>query len=241
MKQQNHEIWTIIVVLFLFSMSMGYFESSIVIYLREIYYPDGFGFPLREMDMDMFTVEIFREFFSLVMLVTVALLVSRKLKNWFAWFIFAFAWWDIFYYIFLKIFLDWPESLFTWDILFLLPVTWTGPVIAPVINSATMIVLAAIIVFAGKSDSHKGPSAYEWSLLIVGALITTIGYTFDYSSHILDNYGFIEMLKSINTDELLSHSLAYVPRRFPWILFISGQLYFLLAIISIARRNSLPE
>ena len=44
----------------------------------------------------------------------------------------AFGVWDICYYLFLKIMCDWPKSLFDWDILFLIPLPWWAPVIAPV-------------------------------------------------------------------------------------------------------------
>ena len=37
-----------------------------------------------------------------------------------------------FYYLFLIPLTGWPKSLLDWDILFLLPVPWWGPVIAPV-------------------------------------------------------------------------------------------------------------
>ena len=34
----------------------------------------------------------------------------------------------------------WPTSLFDWDILFLLPLPWWGPVLAPVCIAVLMIV-----------------------------------------------------------------------------------------------------
>ncbi len=52
----------------------------------------------------------------------------------------AFGVWDIFYYVFLKVMCDWPRSLFDWDILFLLPLPWWGPVLAPVSIALLMIV-----------------------------------------------------------------------------------------------------
>jgi hypothetical protein len=35
-----------IIWLAVFSMAMGYLESAVVVYLRKLYYPDGFKFPL---------------------------------------------------------------------------------------------------------------------------------------------------------------------------------------------------
>ena len=117
----------------IFAIAMGFFESAIVIYLRQIVYPDGFSFPLQPIPESLATTEILREAFSLLMLLSVGILTGESTITRFAYFIFSFALWDIFYYIFLKLLINWPESLFTMDILFLLPVTWIGPVITPVI------------------------------------------------------------------------------------------------------------
>jgi len=52
----------------------------------------------------------------------------------------AFGVWDIFYYAWLKVMYGWPRSPFDWDILFLLPLPWWGPIIAPMSIAALMIV-----------------------------------------------------------------------------------------------------
>src|SRR5690348_14185303 len=106
----------------LFAIAMGFMESAVVIYLRKILYPGGFQFPLMPISNDLAMVEIFREAATMIMLVGIGILAGRSVKEKFAIFIFCFAVWDIFYYVFLKIFLDWPQSLMTWDILFLIPV-----------------------------------------------------------------------------------------------------------------------
>ncbi len=80
------------------------------------------------------------------MLASVGIAAERNNIQRFTYFIISFAVWDIFYYVFLKLFLNWPESLLTWNILFLIPVTWVGPVIAPVILSALMIVLGLMLL-----------------------------------------------------------------------------------------------
>ena len=69
----------------------------------------------------------------MVMLGSVALAVARNLHEWIAAFAIAFGVWDIFFYVFLKLMIHWPESLSTWDILFLIPLPWVGPVWAPVL------------------------------------------------------------------------------------------------------------
>ena len=126
---------------------MGFLEAAVVVYLREILYPGGFSFPLSPVPASLALTEIFREVATLVMLVSIGILAGRKFSTGFAWFIYSFAIWDIFYYIFLKAVLGWPESLMTWDVLFLIPTTWTGPVLTPVLVSLTMI------LFAGSSST----------------------------------------------------------------------------------------
>jgi len=109
-----------------FAVSMGFFESAIVIYLREMIYPDGFAFPLQPVERRLATTEILREAFSLLMLLSVGILTGKSTTTRFAYFLYSFAVWDIFYYIFLKILINWPESLMTMDILFLLQFSYAS-------------------------------------------------------------------------------------------------------------------
>ncbi|PIV62402.1 MAG: hypothetical protein COS14_02175, partial [Bacteroidetes bacterium CG02_land_8_20_14_3_00_31_25] len=131
----------------LFSIAMGLLESAVVIYLRELYYPDGFVFPLQIVSRTVAITEFFRELATLIMLMAVGYLTGKNLNQRFACFIYSFAIWDIFYYVFLYFIIGWPSSFLTWDVLFLLPTMWTGPVIAPIITSLNMILLALLILF----------------------------------------------------------------------------------------------
>lgn len=146
----------------LFGIAMGFLETSVVIYLRKIYYPDGFRFPLVEIGNDILLVEILREFATMIMLLSIGLLIGKTKLQRFAFFIFSFAVWDIFYYIFLKILIDWPESFLTPDILFLIPVPWVGPVVTPIILSISMIVLSFIIL--RHEESQKSNSLFKKGL-----------------------------------------------------------------------------
>ena len=136
-----------IIVISIFAIAMGFLETAVVIYMRDLLYPDGFSFPLVPIPADLALTEILREAATLIMLLTIAILNAKTFSERFAWFIYAFAIWDIFYYIFLKIMILWPESLMTWDILFLIPTTWTGPVISPVIVSFSMILRYSFLSF----------------------------------------------------------------------------------------------
>jgi hypothetical protein len=152
---------------------MGYFEAAVVVYLRAIYYPEGFTFPLKAFTDSKIVVEVFREIASIGMLVSVAAIAGRRFWERFAWFMLAFAVWDIFYYVFLKIALDWPAALFTWDILFLIPIPWIGPVIAPVSISILMIIASALIlkIYAKGSEFRPPVSAFILSLTATALIL----------------------------------------------------------------------
>ena len=87
----------------IFSTAMGYLECTVVVYLREIYYPGGFNFPLAPIDKPIAITEIGREAATLVMLLGIGFLAGKTAVQRFAYFIYSFAIWDIFYYVFLKV------------------------------------------------------------------------------------------------------------------------------------------
>ena len=97
-------------VLAVFAVAMAYMEAAIVVYLRELYYPDGFSFPLAIVGRDILLVEIGREVSTIVFLLAVSWFAGRRLAERFAMFCFAFAIWDIFYYVWLKVMLGWPDK-----------------------------------------------------------------------------------------------------------------------------------
>lgn len=131
-----------------FSISMAFVESAVVVYLRAIHYPEGFAFPLKPIRDNLIGVEILREFATMLILLSVAVIAGKKLWERFAYFLFCFGVWDIFYYVWLKVLLDWPSSIFEWDILFLIPLPWIGPVIAPVSISLLMITIGFVIIYS---------------------------------------------------------------------------------------------
>lgn len=225
-----------IITLSSFAIAMAFLETTVVVYLRALYYPEGFDFPLKMMDFSIGKIEFFRELATLIMILTVAMLTGKTKNQKFAAFIFVFAVWDIFYYVFLYVTLAWPASLMTWDILFLIPVTWVGPVIAPVINSIMMIVLAAGILYAEKAGIKKILSKRDWCLLIVGSIIVIVAYCEDFVNFLLNDYTFGELIKVIYSKEVIEKSLSYVPLDFAWIMFLAGIAMHALVIVGVFVR-----
>lgn len=207
----------------LFAIAMGFLESAVVVYLREIYYPEGFAFPLRMMNVDVAVTELFRELATLVMLVSIGIIAGRSKLEKFGFFIYAFGIWDIFYYVFLYVLLGWPENLFTWDILFLLPTTWVGPVIAPVINALTMVIFGGIIWYF-QSIGKIVPIKYKhWTLLILGSVIVIWAYIEDYVNYLSRYFSVKEIFFPTDAGLLMEYATRYVPQDFNWWIFWIGQ------------------
>jgi hypothetical protein len=220
-----------------FAISMAFLESAVVVYLRAIYYPEGFIFPLKLIEGRIAVTELWREVATMVMLITVAVIVSKRAIERFAWFIFAFAIWDIFYYIFLYLLLGWPPSVMTWDILFLIPVTWTGPVLAPVINSVTMILLASVIIHNAAIKSEFRVKLNEWALLIVGSCFVIYAYIDGYTRYMMQRFDISDILSISPGKEIMDYASGFIPDKFNWMLFLLAEVLFFLTIYLIIKRT----
>ena len=164
-----------------FSIAFGYIEAAVVVYLRAIFYPDGFPFPLTEFGTtplwnQLLSVEIGREAATLVLIFTACWLFGRNRRQRFAYFMTIFALWDIFYYIWLKVFIDWPCSIMDWDILFLIPILWASPVLAPVLVSVTLLVFAAIILYRDANDKLLKVTWADWLGFILAGLVVVLSF-----------------------------------------------------------------
>ncbi|MBN2347389.1 MAG: hypothetical protein JXJ22_01045 [Bacteroidales bacterium] len=230
MDYKKHYI-KIFIALGIFSMAMAYLESAVVVYLRALMYPGGFNFPFAPMDPDIAVTEIIREAATLVMLLGAAFIAGKKPTERFAWFLYCFAIWDIFYYVFLKLLLDWPESLMTDDILFLIPATWVGPVITPIILSLIMIGFTVLIISFYQKGIHVRINWQSWSLLVIGSLIDILAFIWDYSKFMLRFYSFSEILRMKDKTPLYNLAQKYIPGPFNWLLFITGTLIIIGGII----------
>lgn len=152
----------------IFAVAMAYVEAAVVVYLRGLFYPDGFSLPLKQIPDRYIAVELFRELATVVMLSTVAGLAGKRFWERFGYFLILFGVWDIFYYIWLAATLGWPASLFDWDILFLIPVPWIGPVIAPVAISCGMVISGHSITRRYTTGGYFRATRVAW-ILSLGA------------------------------------------------------------------------
>ena len=218
----------------IFSIAMGFLETAVVVYLRRIYYPNGFEFPLVRIESDILLVEVLREFATIIMLAMIGVLLGKNKLQRFALFIYSFAIWDIFYYIFLKALLNWPESFFTPDILFLIPVPWVGPVVAPIILAISMIILALTILTNENLVYDQSNVKSEMKLLIGGSFIAIISFVLNYFTLIEGNSVTWFPGNEIAT-ELISSKFSLIH----WILFFSGEALIAYSIIRILKSGQL--
>jgi hypothetical protein len=207
------------VTVIVFAAAMSYLESAVVVYLQRALdiSPDHL-FPLSRPDMvgDLAAIEVGREFATLVMLVGVGCLAGRRWVDRLAWTSVAFGVWDIGYYFWLWVFIGWPHSPVTWDVLFLIPVPWAGPVWAPVAVSGCLIgfgLAAARQVGSGgmpRVDAVRGGAAVAGGLFVVGAFIA-------------------------NAPALVDGNL---PGDFPWPVFVAGLMVAGWAAVASLRAGS---
>ena len=198
----------------LFGTAFGYLEAAVVTYLRALHEPARQRFypgrPVAELfplltleqlhaagpeQQRTLAAELGREAATIIMLAAIALAVAQNVGEWGAAFVVAFGVWDLTFYIFLKVLLDWPASVFTWDILFLIPVPWAGPVLAPVLVSIAMI---AAGVWHLRAPVRIG-AAY-WTAILLGACIIVVSFAMDYRNMMAGG----------------------MPQRFNWWVFAAG-------------------
>lgn len=201
----------------LFAIAMGLLEAICVVYLRQILLPpDGSLNNIAFSNFD-FTIEVIREITTLVILLTIAILAAYNWRTRLAMFFLAFGIWDIFYYIGLKIFLDWPATILEWDALFLVPVNWYGPVLAPVLISVYFIIVSIIIVLR----EATGKKLHITKPAILLQLLT-----------------FVVWYYSFTKDSSLISEFGYESATYSWLLFVLGIIFCSVGIFITFRNNS---
>jgi hypothetical protein len=194
------------VVIALFSIAMAYMESAVVVYLRTLVNRIE---PYQSNPLPMFgglgEIEVLREAATMIMLLTVGWLGGRTWRSRLAYAGMAFGIWDIFYYIFLAPMCGWPRSLLDWDILFLIPLPWWGPVISPVLIAALMIIGGTFITQIDEPNAPFMPRV--WSMVAAGIGAALALYIFMTDALRVANQG-VHVIR------------ATLPTSFNWNLFV---------------------
>ena len=158
------------------AVAMALVEAAVVVYLRALHPVAGPLAVLRTVLPDrIIAVEITREAATLVMLLAVAVLAETSRWRRFLVFSLMFGVWDICYYAWLRVFVGWPESLLTWDVLFLIPMPWVGPVLAPVLVSACLVAGAVWLL----ARDIRGLPWYTWASAVAGGALILVSFMID--------------------------------------------------------------
>jgi hypothetical protein len=210
--------WTVVVV---FALAMAWVESAVVFYIRTMidriqpYQAD----PLPLIGT-LGPVELMREVATMVMLFTVGLLAGRNWRSRLGYSALAFGVWDIFYYVFLKVMCGWPNSLADWDILFLLPLPWWGPVWAPV-AIATLMILWGTLASQFETDGPGRGHRRAWLLNVTGMALALYVFMAD-TLRVAD--GGVDAIRNV------------LPARFNWPLFSAALGLMAAPVIQLGRR-----
>jgi hypothetical protein len=166
--------WALVMV---FAIAMACVEAASVFYIRalvdrvEPYQANPL--PLQEA---LGSVELWREAATLVMIATLGMLAGRTWRQRAGYAALAFGAWDVFYYVFLRLISGWPRTLLDWDILFLLPLPWWGPVLAPVSIAVVMILWGTLTTQA--ADVASG-GRWPWAFGSVGIFMALTVFMID--------------------------------------------------------------
>jgi len=169
--------WSAVVV---YAIAMALLEAAVVTYLRTLL---GRIDPYQSVPLPapawLMRTELAREAATLVMLAAVAWLAGRERRSRFGYFALAFGAWDIFYYLFLVPMSGWPRSPLDWDVLFLIPLPWWGPVLAPVSIAALMVAGGTLLTQCTKDGRAPWPGRAALAAGGAGALLALYAFMAD--------------------------------------------------------------
>ena len=166
--------WAIVVA---FAIAMANVEAASVLYVRTLIDRiEPYQVTPLPIDAALGNVELWREAATLVMLATIGALAGCTWRRRAGYAALAFGVWDIFYYVFLRVISGWPHTLLDWDILFLLPLPWWGPVLAPVSIALVMILWGTL---ATQSRDEATRARWTWGLAGIGIVLALAVFMID--------------------------------------------------------------
>lgn len=155
-----------------FAAAMAWLESATVYYLRLMF--DRIE-PFQQNPLPLHgvigPVELVREAATLLMLLAAGALAGRTTRTRLGYAAIAFGIWDVLYYVFLRAITGWPKTPLDWDVLFLLPLPWWGPVLAPVCIAVLLIAWGTLTTQAGDREPATVSEWHVWTLSALGAAL----------------------------------------------------------------------
>jgi hypothetical protein len=141
-----------LMLLAIFGIAMAHFEGVVVVYLRKalgMLDSESNKESIEKFPKRYLYIEMTREAATIIMLVVIAFLVGDSWLEKGVFFLWTFAFWDLFYYASLYILIKWPPKLTTIDVLFLIPKPWIAPVWFPIGISAFTIIIIFLLTVLG--------------------------------------------------------------------------------------------
>jgi len=216
---------TRLAIVAVFAIAMAWLEAASVFYIRSLVdriEPNQANpLPLEPMTGALGYVELWREAATLLMIATVGLLAGRTWRHRAGYAAVAFGVWDIFYYVFLRLISGWPRTLLDWDILFLLPLPWWGPVLAP-ISIALLVILWGTLATQGNDRARE--ARWPWALGSLGVVVALAVFMLDAWQAVHDGRDAV---------------LQVLPTTFNWPLFVVALL--LMATPAVHQVSFLPK
>jgi len=168
--------WAIVMA---YAIAMAWVEAACVFYLRALVDRiDPYQAHPLPMNAALGYVESFREAATLVMIAALGMLAGRTWRSRAGYAALAFGAWDIFYYVFLHLISGWPRTLMDWDILFLLPLPWWGPVLAPV-SIALVMILWGTLATRSRETAAGTSARWAWALGWAGVALALVLFMID--------------------------------------------------------------
>jgi hypothetical protein len=178
MKNENGVVFRKFAAVTSYAIAMGYLESAVVIYLRQTAFGNPVQvFPIRFLAPQLGVVEFVREAATIIMLLVIGYLAGKNRFQRSMFFIYSFAIWDIFYYLFLRMFTGWPASFADFDVLFLIPVIWVSPVICPILISLLLTMTSTILILLSTKREDLRVNPVNLELLLLGSAILFYSFT----------------------------------------------------------------
>jgi hypothetical protein len=143
-------MFTKLTLLAFFGIAMAHLEGVVVVYLRKslgMLDSDSNKESIGKFPERYLKIEMTREAATIVMLVLIAWLAGGSWIEKGVFFLWTFAFWDLFYYVSLYVLIKWPPKFTTIDVLFLIPKPWIAPVWFPIgVSSITIIVIVILFI-----------------------------------------------------------------------------------------------
>ena len=158
-----------------YAIAMAFLEAVVVVYIRGLLQITNDHVVLGP----YVTMETWREASTLVMLAAIGWLAGRKRVDRWAYGLFAFGLWDIWYYVWLKVLTGWPATVWDWDVLFLIPLRWWGPVLAPVLIASLICVVTVLVVIQTERGEQLRFTPARWGIAALGGLLALYVFMLD--------------------------------------------------------------